>query len=108
MRLHQVLVVTREIFVGVGRLSNCGLGGLVAPSHVGSQFSNLGMNPLLLHWKADSCPLDHQGSPPEQIFCMENFSLFSWSKWCDMRKYVCVDSALEFYLHYSSVDSLGL
>ena len=56
MRLHQVLVFTREIFVGVGRLSNCGLGGLVAPLHVGSQFSNLGSNPLLLHWKADSCP----------------------------------------------------
>ena len=37
--------------------------GLVAPQHVGSQFPDKGLNPHPLHWKADSLPLDHQGSP---------------------------------------------
>ena len=34
--------------------------GLVAPWHVGSY---QGSNPCPLHWKADSQPLGHQGSP---------------------------------------------
>ena len=37
--------------------------GLVALWHVGSQFPDQGSNPHPLHWKADSLPLDHQGSP---------------------------------------------
>ena len=37
--------------------------GLVAPRHVGSQFPDQGSNPHPLHCKADSLPLDHQGSP---------------------------------------------
>ena len=37
--------------------------GLVAPPHVGSQFPNQGSNPCPLHQKADSLPLDQQGSP---------------------------------------------
>ena len=37
--------------------------GLVAPRHVGSQFPDQGSNLCPLHWKADSLPLDRQGSP---------------------------------------------
>ena len=37
--------------------------GLVAPQHVRSQFPDQGSNPRPLHCKADSLPLDHQGSP---------------------------------------------
>ena len=37
--------------------------GLVAPRHVGSQFPNQGSNPSPLHWKVDSLPLNHRGSP---------------------------------------------
>ena len=36
---------------------------VVACVHVGSQFPNQGLNPSPLHLKADSQPLDHQGSP---------------------------------------------
>ena len=42
--LHQVLVVARGIFLGVSRLSSCGLVGLVVPQYVGSQFPNQGLN----------------------------------------------------------------
>ena len=37
--------------------------GLVALRHVGSYFHDQGSNPRPLHWKADSQPLDCQGSP---------------------------------------------
>ena len=37
--------------------------GLVAPSHVASYFPNQGSNLHPLHWKVDSQPLGHQGSP---------------------------------------------
>ena len=42
--------------------------GLVALQHVGSQFPDQGSNPNPLHWKVDSQPLDHQGSPSHLIF----------------------------------------
>ena len=38
--------------------------GLVVPWHMGSQFPDQGSNTSPLHGKADSQPLDHQGSPP--------------------------------------------
>ena len=38
-------------------------GSVVALRHVGSYFPNQGLSPHPLHWKADSSPLDHQGSP---------------------------------------------
>ena len=37
--------------------------GLVSLRHVGSQFPDQGSNPRPLNCKADSLPLDHQGSP---------------------------------------------
>ena len=43
------------------RLSTC---GLVIPPHVRSPLSDLGSNPRPLRWKADSSPLDEQGSSP--------------------------------------------
>ena len=42
--------------------------GLVAPGHVGSWFPDQGSNPRPLHWKADSSPLGHQGSPVLEFF----------------------------------------
>ena len=39
------------------------LGFFLAPTHVGSQFPNQESNPHRLHWKAESQPLDRQGSP---------------------------------------------
>ena len=39
----------------------------------GSQFPDQGLNPCPLHWKADSLPLDHQGSPAFIIFLIFNF-----------------------------------
>ena len=54
--------------------------GLVAPRHVGSQFPDQGSNLCPLHWKADSLPLDRQGSPWVDIlfffFKFLNFILF--------------------------------
>ena len=51
------------------RLSSCGVGSVVAahglscPTACGILVPLQGSNPCPLHWKADSQPLDHQGSP---------------------------------------------
>ena len=58
--------------VEVHRTSSCGTrAGLVAPQHVGSWFPSEGSNLCPLHWKADSLPLDHQGSPDVTSYCIE-------------------------------------
>ena len=54
--------------------------GLIASSGVfcgivGSQFPDQGLNPHLLHCKANSQPLDHQGSSSCVSFCMNIFFL---------------------------------
>ena len=46
---------------------------LSCPAACGSQFPNQGSNLRPLHWKADSLPLDHQGSPQCQIFFITAF-----------------------------------
>ena len=51
--------------------------GLVAPQHMGSLFPDQGLNPHPLHWKADSLPLDHQGSPSIRFFYLHVFLLLS-------------------------------
>ena len=61
-------------------LSSCGTqalerAGLVAPWHVGSQFPDQGWNPRPLHWKADSLPLDHQGSPASSCILTASYSM---------------------------------
>ena len=48
-------------------LSSCGTWTLVAPQHVGSQFPDQESNPCPLYCKADSLPLDHQGSPDHVV-----------------------------------------
>ena len=59
-----IFVEARGLFGAVlGLLSSWGVRGLVAPWHVGSYFPDQGSNPRSLHWKADSSPLDHRGSP---------------------------------------------
>ena len=46
---------------------------------MGSSFPQQESNLRLLHWKADSQPLDHQGSPPITCFLTPSFDLkFSW------------------------------
>ena len=56
-------------------LSSCGARGLVAPWHVGSQFPDQGWNLRPLHCKADSLPLDHQGSPHSDLSKRKSFSV---------------------------------
>ena len=52
--------------------------GLVAMRHVGTQLPTQGQNLHPLHWKADSQPLDHQGSPPKCLFLRrKQISLFT-------------------------------
>ena len=49
--------------VGVHASSVVMAWGLVAPQHEGSPFPDEGSNLRALHCKADSLPLDHEGSP---------------------------------------------
>ena len=46
----------------------CRCAGLVAPGHVGPFFPDHGLNPRPPYCKADSQPLDHQGSPHQSPF----------------------------------------
>ena len=54
-----------DSFTVLHRLLQLWLTGSVAPLHVGSQFPDQGLHPCPCpqYWKADSQPLDHQGSP---------------------------------------------
>ena len=71
--LFSLLLWLHWVFVAVrGLVSSCGVQvfslqlwrtGLAVPRHVGSQFPDQGSNPRPRHWKVDSLPLDHQGSP---------------------------------------------
>ena len=55
------------------RLSSCGLGSWPAASGI---FLEQGMNLFVLHWQADSQPLDHQGSPCIHL-CIQSFIYIS-------------------------------
>ena len=59
--------------------------GLSCPSACGI-FPDQGLNPCPLHWREDSYPLDHQGSPYIQCFCSQLIvqNLFHW--FCQSRK----------------------
>ena len=52
--------------VSVWRSLTCVV-GFAAPWPKGSEFPHQGLNPCPLHWKADSQPLDHWGSPCTMI-----------------------------------------
>ena len=58
------------LFVAIHGLLQFQHMGSVAPRHVGSQFSDQGLNPSPLLWKADSKPLNHQGSLPIRNFLL--------------------------------------
>ena len=63
---------------------------LVAPRHVGSQFSNQELNLCPLHWQADSLPLSHQGKPHMLFACLHAKLLQSCPTLCNSR--VCSPS----------------
>ena len=50
------------------QLQYCQHLGFAAPQHMGSLLSDQGSNPCPLHCKADSSPLNYQGSPASVIF----------------------------------------
>ena len=114
--LRRVLVAAQGIFVEARGIFRCGARaslqlccggsrarglcslqhtGLVAPQHVGSQFPDQGSNPCPLHWKADSLPLDHQGSSNFEfifvygmrkcsnfiLFFFINLFIYFWLRW---------------------------
>ena len=64
--------------VAAHRLSSCGVGsiaaahGLSCPTACGIPVPRPGLNPRPPHWKADSQPLEHRGSPP----CYFNYCCF--------------------------------
>ena len=53
------------------RLSNCST--RLSCSRACEIFTDQGSNPCLLHWQADSWPLNHQGSP---LWCILNWQYF--------------------------------
>ena len=76
IQLCQVLVVAPRIFTALCGIFPCAYrlvvvcrcAGLVAPGHVGFFFPDHGLNPCPPYCKADSQPLDHQGSPQQSLF----------------------------------------
>ena len=54
--------------------SSCGSDRPSCPMACGI-FPDQGLNPWLLHWQADSQPLDHQGRPKEQITVLKILTL---------------------------------
>ena len=55
---------------GCASFSSCGSPRPSCPMACGI-FPDQGSNPWLLHWQADSQPLDHQGRPEEQIHVLK-------------------------------------
>ena len=63
--LHYGLLPSLVVVTGSRghELSSCGICRLTCPTAFEILVPSLGIEPRPLHWKADSQPLDHQGSP---------------------------------------------
>ena len=77
------------------------------PRHVGSSFPNQGSNLHLLHWKADSYPLDHQGSPG--VACLNRATLKEWTGEGNGAplQYSCLENPMDGGAWYAAVHGVA-